>query len=69
MDNFFGIGDWSKFLLKNLMWISLRGIVDKECSRFFLFVSGYKTGKVSEDRGGLEGREIHIYDGDEISEG
>lgn len=32
---FFEIKDWDKFLLKNLMWISLRGIVDKRCSGFF----------------------------------
>lgn len=34
----------------------------------FLFVSGYKLGEVVGNRRGLEGREIHIYDGDEISE-
>ena len=34
----------------------------------FLFVVGYKLGEVSEDKRELEGREIHIYDGDEISE-
>ena len=35
---------------------------------YFLFVSGYKLGEVLGDKGELEGREIHIYDGDEISE-
>lgn len=34
----------------------------------FLFVVGYKLEEVLGDRRELEGREIHIYDGDEISE-
>lgn len=43
------------------MWI-------KDVADSFLFVVGYKLGKVLGDRGELEGSEIHIYDGDEISE-
>ena len=35
---------------------------------YFLFVSGYKLGEVLGDKGELEGREIHIYDGNEMSE-
>lgn len=35
----------------------------------FLFVIGYKLEEVLGDGGELEGREVHIYDGDEISEG
>lgn len=34
----------------------------------FLFVVGYKLGKVLGDRGELEGRKIHIYGESEISE-
>lgn len=34
----------------------------------FLFVFGYKLGEVLGDNWELEGKKIHIYDGDEISE-